>query len=95
MKCAFCRKKSPDYRAQSIGFAISMPLCKKCLSRNSELFVSWHSLAPLISVPASVREKWAYEILIDGLKCCMPKKEITVSHVGEKGFASFFALETN
>ena len=62
------------------------------------LFYAWEridSFPVCISIPRHIREKWGREILIDGLKCSMPKKEIAVSRVGKKGFASFFALETN
>ena len=94
MKCAFCHN-SPDYQAKSVGFEIEMKLCRNCLSDNASLFTCWHSLSPLISVPVSVRDKWAHEILIDGLKTRFPKKEVAVSRAGKKGFASFFALECN
>ena len=96
MNCTNCLTRPAEFLCHKAG---KKPvLCSECLRQSRTLFYAWERLdyfPVCISVPRNIREKWGHEILIDGLKCHMPKKEIAVSRVGKKGFASFFALETN
>lgn len=96
MNCANCLTRPAEFLCHKAG---KKPvLCSECLRQSRTLFYAWERLGyfPVcISIPRHIREKWAHEILIDGLKTRLPQNEIAVSRVGKKGFASFFALETN
>lgn len=96
MNCVNCLARSAEFLCHKAGKKPA--LCSECLRNSRTLFYAWERLdyfPVCISIPKHVRENWAREILIDGLRCRMPKKEIAVSHTGRKGFASFFALEKN